>query len=89
MTTTPQAALKAARAYYAEHRDYARVVGLLEDQDAFLVLAEPLPEYDHPDFLLLGPGPVLISKATGEVDDLGSAAGGDPRWSAMTPVVLP
>lgn len=88
MTTTPEQALRTARRYVAEWRFESRVVGLREDADAFLVLTEPLPEFAHPDFLLMGPGPLLIDKRTGRIEDLGSARGGDRRWSTMTPVLM-
>ncbi len=62
--TTPEAALEAARRYVAEHRTGCHVTGLLEDEsDYFAVLELNDPRVDWP----LGPGPVFIAKATGEV----------------------
>jgi hypothetical protein len=83
--TTPQQALHAARAYVAREQSYSHVTGLLEDDLDYLVLTE-LEDAggDWP----LGPGPILVSKATGKVRDLGSAEGGNPRWDAMTEVQL-
>lgn len=77
---TPQDALELARQHVAEHRPYCRVSELLEDADDYLVCTEsdgPIPA---------GPGPILISKATGRVWTLGSAEGGNPRWDSMQPV---
>ena len=56
----PDAALAIAKAFVAAERSWATVTGLLEDTtDYFVVLkAEHYP---------LGPGPLFISKATGQV----------------------
>ena len=63
--TTPEQALDAARWYVAEERGYyCHVVGLLEDDsDYFVVLELNDPRLDWP----LGPGPIFVSKATGEL----------------------
>ena len=62
--TTPEAAFETARRYVAGHRTECHVAGLLEDElDCFAVL-----ELKSPDGLWsLGPGPVFVSKATGEL----------------------
>ena len=67
---TPQHAAELARQYVAEHRSYCHVSGLLEDDDDYLVCTElNEPDGEFP----AGPGPILISKATGKVWTLGSA----------------
>lgn len=56
--------LDAARAYVAEEQPWCHVVRLLEDATDYLAvleLNEGEPEWP------LGPGPVFVSKATGEV----------------------
>lgn len=63
--TTPEQALDAARRYVAEERSYyCHVTGLLEDDsDYYVLLALNDPRLDWP----LGPGPLFVSKATGDV----------------------
>lgn len=85
MTTTPQAALAAAQAYVKRNRPECRVVGLDHDDRDYLVRLELV---DGLDEWPLGPGPILVSKTTGRIHTMGSYAGGDPRWSAMTPVAI-
>lgn len=63
--------LDAARAYVAEHQWWCQAVGLLEDDTDYFAMTELLPGMEWP----LGPGPVFVSKATGEV------------WSDAYPVV--
>jgi hypothetical protein len=62
--TTPEQALDAARRYVAEERGYCHVAGLLEDEsDYYIRLELNDPRMQWP----LGPGPLFVSKATGEV----------------------
>ena len=63
MTTTPEEALEAARAYVAENRAYCHVVALFEDERDDLACLGLDPGMHWP----IGLGPVFVSKATGKV----------------------
>lgn len=61
MTTTPENAMKAARAYVLENRPWCTVSGLVEDATDYLVCTTS----DGP--VMVGPGFLFISKATGKI----------------------
>lgn len=61
--TSREAALQAVRAYVAQERPYCHVTGLVEDESDFLAELALNPGMQWP----VGPGPLFVSKATGEV----------------------
>ncbi len=60
---TPEAALEAARRYVADNRTGVHVERLLEDESDYFAVLELDPGMQWS----LGPGPVFVAKATGEV----------------------
>lgn len=62
--TTPEEALKAARAYVLRNRSDCRVKELLEDASDYFVVLELTDGYTE---WQLGPGPIFVSKKTGKV----------------------